>query len=81
MGPLPIWIDYMRVALKDQPIALNDPPEGMVKVSVSASGALVPGEGGGIVEWVKAEDLERMQSYVDYGPAETAPAEEEFDIF
>ncbi|HEY5802706.1 MAG TPA: penicillin-binding protein 1A [Lysobacter sp.] len=78
---LPIWIDYMRVALKDQPIVLNEPPEGMVKVSVSASGALVPGEGGGIVEWVKAEDLERMQSYVDYGPAETAPAEEEFDIF
>ncbi len=78
---LPIWIDYMRVALKDQPISPNDPPEGMVKVSVSASGALVPGEGGGIVEWVKAEDLERMQSYVDYGPAETAPAEEEFDIF
>ena len=78
---LPIWIDYMRVALKDQPISPNEPPEGMVKVSVSASGALVPGEGGGIVEWVKAEDLERMQSYVDYGPAETAPAEEEFDIF
>lgn len=78
---LPIWIDYMRVALKDQPIATNDPPEGMIKVSVSASGALIPGEGGGIVEWVKAEDLDRMQNYVDYGPEEAAPTEEEFDIF
>ncbi len=78
---LPIWIDYMRVALKDQPIAANDPPEGMVKVSVAGNGALIPGGEGGIVEWVKAEDLERMQSFVDYGPDESAPAEEEFDIF
>ena len=25
---LPIWIDYMRVALKDQPLAVNEPPRG-----------------------------------------------------
>lgn len=79
---LPIWIDYMRVALKDQPIAANDPPDGMVKVSVSAGGQLMPtSSSGGLVEYVKAEDLERMESYVDYGPDETAPAEEAFDIF
>jgi len=78
---LPIWIDYMRVALKDQPLAVNEPPEGMVKVSVAGNGALIPGGEGGIIEWVKAEDLDRMQSYVDYGPQETAPAEEAFDIF
>jgi len=78
---LPIWIDYMRVALKDQPLAMNEPPEGMVKVSVAGNGALIPGGEGGVIEWVKAEDLDRMQSYVDYGPQETAPAEEAFDIF
>ena len=79
---LPIWIDYMRVALKDQPIAANDPPEGMVKVSVGAGGRLMPDSSGGIVEWVKAEDLERMANDVDYGSDEsTAPAEESFDIF
>ncbi len=78
---LPIWIDYMRVALKDQPLATNDPPEGMVQVSVAGNGALIPGAEGGIVEWVKAEDLDRMQNYVDYGPDESTPAEEEFDIF
>jgi len=78
---LPIWIDYMRVALKDQPLAVNEPPEGMVKVSVAGNGALIPGGEGGVIEWVKAEDLDRMQSYVDYGPQETAPAEEAFDIF
>ena len=79
---LPIWIDYMRVALKGQPIAANDPPEGMVQVSVGPGGRLIPDSNGGIVEWVKAEDLERMASDVDYGPDENVtPAEESFDIF
>jgi penicillin-binding protein 1A len=78
---LPIWIDYMRVALKDQPIASNDPPDGMVKVSVAANGSLLPEGNGGVVEWVKAEDLDRMETQVDYGPDESAPAEESFDIF
>ena len=79
---LPIWIDYMRVALKDQPIRANDPPDGMVQVSVGPGGRLIPDGGGGIVEWVKAEDLERMETYVDYGPEQAeAPAEESFDIF
>jgi penicillin-binding protein 1A len=78
---LPIWIDYMRVALKDQPIHPNEPPEGMVKVSVAANGALLPEGSGGVVEWVKAEDLDRMETQVDYGPEEASPAEESFDIF
>ncbi len=80
---LPIWIDYMRVALKDKPIAANDPPEGMVKVSVTGNGRIAPApeKGGGLTEWVKIEDLERMESYVDYGDSDAAPAEETFDIF
>lgn len=79
---LPIWIDYMREALKDQPIASNDPPEGMVKVTVGAGGQLIETSGsGGIVEYVKAEDLERMEAYVDYGQQDQAPAAESFDIF
>jgi len=79
---LPIWIDYMRVALKDQPIAANEPPDGMVKVSVGPGGRLMPDSTGGIVEWVKTEDLERMASDIDYGSDESAvPAEESFDIF
>ena len=80
---LPIWIQYMRVALKDQPELIVEPPQGMVKVGVSAGGQLIPG-GGGITEWVKAEDLERMESYIDYGPEpeqEATPAEETYDIF
>ena len=29
---LPIWIDYMRVALKDRPVTELEPPDGMIKV-------------------------------------------------
>src|SRR5688572_26223403 len=78
---LPIWINYMQVALKDQPIAANEPPQGMVKVSVAANGTLLPESNSGVLEWVKAEDLDRMETYVDYGPQDSAPAEESFDIF
>ena len=78
---LPIWINYMQVALKDQPIAVNEPPQGMVKVSVAANGTLLPESNSGVLEWVKAEDLDRMETYVDYGPQDSAPAEESFDIF
>ena len=56
----------------------------MVKVSVGAGGQLLPGGSGGIVEWVKAEDLERMEVYQDYGPATADEAEPEaatYDIF
>lgn len=80
---LPIWIDYMRVALKGQPIAQNVPPDGMVKVAVGAGGRLIPDAQGGIIEWVKAEDLERMEADIDYGPSTQSnqPSEESFDIF
>lgn len=49
---LPIWIDYMRTALKDTPIAQNDPPSGMVQASLN-----------GATEWVKVEDMDRLQDY------------------
>jgi penicillin-binding protein 1A len=79
---LPIWIDYMRVALKDRPITELEPPDGMIKVSVGAGGQMLPEGSGGNVEWVKAEDLERMETTVDYGPQDSAtPSEEAFDIF
>jgi penicillin-binding protein 1A len=77
---LPIWIDYMRVALKDQPVARNDPPDGMVKVAVGPGGRLLPEASGGIIEYVKAEDLERMQTEVEL-PQDQSQEEQSFDIF
>ncbi len=67
---LPIWIDYMRVALKDTPIAANDPPDGMVQATLN-----------GVTEWVKVEDMDRIQDYDLYGPEDAVPDEEAFDIF
>ena len=66
---LPIWIDYMRTALKDQPLAKNDPPSGMVQASLN-----------GATEWVKVEDMDRLQEYdLDLNiPQADAAA---FDIF
>ncbi len=78
---LPIWINYMRVALKDRPVVSNDPPDGMVQVAVSANGQLLPSGSGGITEWVKTEDLERMQSYVNTTNQDDAADEAAFDIF
>jgi penicillin-binding protein 1A len=66
---LPIWIDYMRVALKDKPITPNAPPEGMVEVTRN-----------GATEWIKIEDLERMQGD-DALQDENATDEAAFDIF
>jgi penicillin-binding protein 1A len=70
----------MSAALKDRPIMTNDPPDGMVKVSVAANGTVIPGDGGGITEYVKIEDLERMQNYTDYNSDDSLD-EEAFDIF
>jgi penicillin-binding protein 1A len=66
---LPIWIDYMRVALKDLPIATNNPPDGMTQTTIN-----------GAVEWVKNEDLDRLQDY-DYGLQDKQTDDKAFDIF
>ena len=66
---LPIWIDYMRVALKDAPIAKNDPPSGMVQATIN-----------GATEWVKNEDLDRMQDF-DFGQQDHHTDDAAFDIF
>lgn len=78
---LPIWIDYMGVALEGQPAMPHDLPDGMVEVSVSAGGRLQPPGSGGQTEYIKAEDLERMSAEVDDGFDDSMPAEEVFDIF
>src|SRR5690606_16744315 len=77
---LPIWIDFMRVALQDVPPARNDPPAGMAKASVSAGAPLLTGGAGGMVEYVKVEDRERMERGNEFD-SDDLPPEEAFDIF
>jgi penicillin-binding protein 1A len=61
----------MKVALKDQPERLPEPPSGMVEVRSN-----------GVVEWLKVEDEERMRNELDVAPEDNAqPTEEAFDIF
>lgn len=79
---LPIWIDYMRVALEGRPVEELQVPDNMVQITVNASGRLLPQGSSGIHEWIKVEDLARMQSAADDVSAEEAEkAEEVFDIF
>src|SRR5690606_27792473 len=76
-----VWIAFMETALQGRPLTDDTPPDGMVRVAVAGNGRLLPEGSGGITEWVKTEDLERMQSWSDWGPDESVPTEEVFDIF
>jgi penicillin-binding protein 1A len=80
---LPIWIDYMRVALTDVPQQTLDPPPGIVTVQIDrGSGRILPaGSTGGLQEYFKAEELERFQNEVPGTVDATATNEEAFDIF
>ncbi|MNT98693.1 hypothetical protein D3C72_2413360 [compost metagenome] len=42
----------MRVALKDTPVAKNDPPSGMVQATLN-----------GATEWVKVEDMDKIEDF------------------
>ena len=80
---LPIWIDYMRVALTDVPERTFDPPAGIVTTLIErGSGRLLPpGTPGGLPEYFKAEELERFQNEVPGTADSTATNEQAFDIF
>lgn len=77
---LPIWIEYMRAALEGQPLAANPVPRGMVEIQVDDEGNLLGPGGAGIAEYIKVEDLERMQTQQHFEEVE-ATDEEAFDIF
>ncbi|MGB0466299.1 MAG: penicillin-binding protein 1A [Pontibacterium sp.] len=55
---LPIWIDYMRVALKDRPERAAVPPEGIVSVKIDPKTGLLayPGQGNAIFEYFREAD-------------------------
>ena len=81
---LPIWIGYMGAALKDVPLVDPTPPAGIVTVTVNRStGGLVPeGTPGGLVDFFKQEDYDRIISS-GYNPQDMDEEQkaEAFDIF
>jgi len=72
---LPIWINYMRVALDGMPVNEDPPPSGLVRVAVDE-----------ISEWVKVEDRHQVHAFdlvAEPEPLFDAQAELDavFDIF
>jgi penicillin-binding protein 1A len=53
----------------------------MVKVAVGAGGRLLPAGSSGIAEWIKAEDLEKMEADAETVQDQDAQDEAAFDIF
>jgi penicillin-binding protein 1A len=79
---LPIWIDFMRLALKDVPEQPFDMPPGISKVRIDPStGALAAaGDPGAILEVLKTEDVARLEAQP---PQEQQQGEqrEAYDVF
>ncbi|WP_395684086.1 penicillin-binding protein 1A [Dokdonella sp.] len=79
---LPIWIDFMRVALKDVPEQPFDMPPGIARVRIDAASGLLAaaGDPGAILEVMKTEDATRLASQP---PAtdESSEQHEAYDVF
>ena len=79
---LPIWIDFMRLALKDVPEQPFDMPPGISKVRIDPStGALASAaDSGAILEVLKSEDVARLAAQP---PQEQQNGEqrEAYDVF
>ncbi|MDN3521394.1 penicillin-binding protein 1A [Halomonas ramblicola] len=60
---LPVWIDFMRGALEDRPVAMPEPPDGLVTARVDPdTGRRLPdGQGGGISEIFHPDHLPSVQ--------------------
>ncbi len=68
---LPIWIDYMRVALADEPLYQRPVPAGLIsaKVNRKTGKLLKPGDNNGLLEYFKVGQLpeeDEAEADVDY---------------
>jgi penicillin-binding protein 1A len=71
---LPMWIDYMRVALQDVPTSTLPQPPDLVTVRIDAKTGLrlPPGEAGGLFELFRADQVpERYSQPAQGGSVET----------
>jgi len=79
---LPIWIDFMRVALKDVPEQPFDMPPGIAKVRIDAASGLLAAadDPGAILEVMKTEDATRLATQPAQSD-ESSEQHEAYDVF
>jgi len=80
---LPIWIDFMRAALKDVPEQPFDMPPGISKVRIDpGSGTLASSsDSGAILEVLKSEDVARLAAQPPQGEQQNGEQREAYDVF
>ncbi|HEV7489909.1 MAG TPA: penicillin-binding protein 1A [Rhodanobacteraceae bacterium] len=80
---LPIWIDFMRVALKDVPEQPFDMPPGISKVRIDpGTGALASAsDSGAILEVLKSEDVARLAAQPTQDAQKNGEQREAYDVF
>lgn len=59
---LPIWIDFMQEALKDQPVILRDPPAGIVSVLINSKNGkrTQPDDPNAMFEYIQEEKVDDL---------------------
>jgi len=78
---LPIWVDFMRVALDGVPESAPTPPPGIATAHIDAgTGQLLDGDGG-IVEFFRAEDIPRLLAQRGADPGTRSGESQGTDIF
>jgi penicillin-binding protein 1A len=79
---LPIWIDFMRVALADVPEEPLQVPPGISTARISASGHLLAAAAeGGLLEYFKSEDLLKLSASDAAIEADQNAEQQALDLF
>lgn len=68
---LPMWMDFVKVALADQPDVLPPEPSGITNARINARTGMLsaPGDSSGVQEIFRVEDLKRLGTMVGFGDA------------
>ncbi|WP_183961847.1 penicillin-binding protein 1A [Chiayiivirga flava] len=79
---LPMWVDFMRVALEGVPEPAIDMPNGIVTALIHPGSGLLaaPGAPGAMSELLKIEDVQRLESRMAEDDS-SLTEQEAFDIF
>jgi penicillin-binding protein 1A len=79
---LPIWVDFMRVALEGVEEQPFDMPPGIARVRIDPGSGMLAGAGeGGILEVMKSEDATRLASMPPPMDEQSGAQREAYDVF